>query len=170
MCIWCFPTKVNVVLFCFRVFMYFANLYAWYKHSLWLGYWYFNANRTALCVQLFFGFFCTCINMQIWSCSPAHAFRLSIVCWWSVSLAGLWRHTGGCVSSAETGDAGDAHRAQAFLAGGQSPDDPCLYAGRDGCKLCQLENDWVAPLLQVSPAWVCDYCLSDFLFLPRIQN
>lgn len=57
MCIWCFPTKVNVVLFCFRVFMYFANLYAWYKHSLWLGYWYFNANRTALCVQLFFVFF-----------------------------------------------------------------------------------------------------------------
>ncbi len=81
--------------------------------------------------------------------------RWNIVCWWSVSLAGLWRHTGGCVSSAETRDAGDAHRAQAFLAGGQSPDDPCLYAGGDGCKLCQLENDWVAPLLQVSPAWVC---------------
>lgn len=74
-----------------------------------------------------------------------------------VSLAGLWRHPGGCISSAEAGDAGVTNRARALLASGQSPDDPCLYAGGDGCKLCQLENDWDTPLLQVSPDRVCSY-------------
>lgn len=80
-------------------------------------------------------------------CSGARSLRML-----HLSLAGLWRHPGGCISSAETGHAGDAHRARALLAGGQSPDDPCLCAGGDGRKLCQLENDWDTPLLQVSPA------------------